>query len=298
MKKILLSTFAACFISSAAYSLYYTIDNTEKPRIVGTPVYAFSGVNEYSSIKPFPTIVFHEITKNKSEVQSTVVTLDEFERHMKSLKDNGYNTITDEDINYYIYGNIPLPKNPIHITFDDGYESNYSLAFPVLKKLNMKATVFPISGAINDPNYVSDRKILTWDHIKEMSDSGLISIQNHTDHLHHKVGEQGYEQSAIAAFSEFSSFKSVAKTQIYTDISKASKEIEEKTEKPVISLSYPFGTYDSDIVDAVKASGVTYAYTLSGKLTDFSKQGRYELGRINIPTGLSDDEFLELISGK
>ena len=74
--------------------------------------------------------------------------------------------------------NYTLPQNSILITFDDGYKNNYTLAFPILKKYNMKATIF-----LNTKFIEKDEAYLNWDEIREMYESGLIDFQLHT-HSH------------------------------------------------------------------------------------------------------------------
>ena len=71
-----------------------------------------------------------------------------------------------------------MPQNSILITFDDGYKNNYTLAFPILKKYNMKATIF-----LNTKFIEKDEAYLNWDEIREMYESGLVDFQLHT-HSH------------------------------------------------------------------------------------------------------------------
>jgi len=67
-----------------------------------------------------------------------------------------------------------IPTRTISITFDDGYRDNYTYAFPILKKYGLPATVFIIV------NEVGRLDRLSWDEIKEMQDSGIITFGSHT----------------------------------------------------------------------------------------------------------------------
>ena len=93
-----------------------------------------------------PIILYHNITKDPALEGNPLlnITPENFQIHMQTLKDNGWNTISFEDYYNYVKNNTPLPTNPIIITFDDGYLSNYTYAFPILKNLQMKATIFTI----------------------------------------------------------------------------------------------------------------------------------------------------------
>ena len=79
-----------------------------------------------------------------------VVAKDEFKKQIKYLKDNGYNTITVQELIDYKNGKIDLPEKPVLITSDDGYLSNYEFMYPILKENNMKATIFVIGDNIDN----------------------------------------------------------------------------------------------------------------------------------------------------
>ncbi len=104
-----------------------------------------------------------------------------FERHMNAVLNAGYTPITYEMYYRYETEGVPLPPKPIMITFDDGYLSNYLYAYPILKKLNIKATIFVITDRRGKA--LSANPHFSWNQAKEMIDSGIIDIQSHT-HSH------------------------------------------------------------------------------------------------------------------
>jgi peptidoglycan/xylan/chitin deacetylase (PgdA/CDA1 family) len=75
-----------------------------------------------------------------------------FENQLAELKAYGYNTLFFGQLYDHYMNGAELPENPIIITFDDGYESNYTLGYPVLKKYGMNACVFMIT---NDNHFCS-----------------------------------------------------------------------------------------------------------------------------------------------
>ena len=115
-------------------------------------------------------LMYHSIDSKKNKGG---IFVDEFEEHIKWIKDK--KTFKMEELKGLDY---KLPKNSILITFDDGYKNNYTLAFPILKKYNMKATIF-----LNTKFIEKDEAYLNWDEIREMYESGLIDFQLHT-HSH------------------------------------------------------------------------------------------------------------------
>lgn len=99
--------------------------------------------------------------------------VDEFEEQMKLIKDKTSFKMEElKKINY------KLPENSILVTFDDGYKNNYTLAYPILKKYNIKATIF-----LNTRYVGNNADYLSWENIKEMYESGLVDFQMHT-HSH------------------------------------------------------------------------------------------------------------------
>ena len=115
-------------------------------------------------------LMYHSIDSEKNKGG---IFVDEFEEHIKWIKDK--KTLKMEELKGLDY---KLPKNSILITFDDGYKNNYTLAFPILKKYNMKATIF-----LNTKFIEKDEAYLNWDEIREMYESGLVDFQLHT-HSH------------------------------------------------------------------------------------------------------------------
>jgi len=114
--------------------------------------------------------MYHSVDSEKGKGG---IFVDEFEEHIKWIKDK--KTFKMEELKGLDY---KLPKNSILITFDDGYKNNYTLAFPILKKYNMKATIF-----LNTKFIEKDDAYLNWAEIREMYESGLVDFQLHT-HSH------------------------------------------------------------------------------------------------------------------
>ena len=114
-----------------------------------------------------PVLNYHQV----EEKNGNPLTLwpDQFETQMSYLADEGYTTITIDEMMDALENGTPLPDKPVIITFDDGYADNYEYAYPILKKYGFKATIFLIYDFTNAyPNY------LTWDQNNEMKESGLI----------------------------------------------------------------------------------------------------------------------------
>lgn len=146
-----------------------------------------------------PVFVFHTVKP------------DEFEEQLKFISANGYKTLSINEYHDIIIKRKKTSKN-ILLTFDDGRSSFWRIAFPYLKKLKLKATLFVIPGItenrepmlnlenvwqnkITNNEFVKidedDKQYCSWEELKIMYDSGLVDIESHT--LMHKVVFTGTE---------------------------------------------------------------------------------------------------------
>ena len=136
-----------------------------------------------------PSLMYHGVSDTGWGALELFVRPAELEEHLKYLTENGYTPIWFEDL-----ARVDEIEKPVLLTFDDGYADNYTDLFPLLQKYNVKATIFVIAGTVDyNPNNLTSAQI------KEMSDSGLVSIQSHTQthpHLYHlDRGTQEWEMT-------------------------------------------------------------------------------------------------------
>lgn len=183
----------------------------------------------------FPVLMYHSVAYEKNNILR--VPKEDFGAEMKWLYENGYRTVTLDDLYIAIQSNQPFPPKTVAVTLDDGYEDNYVNAFPVLKQYHFVATIFMIAGN------VGKSACLTAAQLKEMSDYG-IRIESHTQsHPHMKT--LGYEQQLQELVS-------------------ANKTLETITGQKPLYLAYPYGEYNDDTITAAKAAGYCMAFTMSG----------------------------------
>lgn len=213
-----------------------------------------------------------------------VIPLSEFEAQMKYLYDSGYYTASLEDIADFVYVKKKLPEKTVLITFDDGYESNYVYAFPILKKYNFKAAIFLIGSCIADkeepfePNRLSK---LSYRQIKEMFDSGLVEFGSHTFNAHEYMGGKP-------------ALLSMDKTQIEEDFASQARVFAKNGIPAPSAIAYPYGRYNGEVRKAAKKFGYALGFTITeGVVCQGSDP--YALKRIIIPPGTGVSEFKSLL---
>ncbi len=113
-------------------------------------------------VDEIPAFIFHHVKK------------DEFEDCLNHLKRNGYHTLTADQFEAALVDRAKAPEKSVLITFDDGLDDVYNIAYPLLEKYQLQAVVFLIVNWMGNPG------IITWDQAKEMHEKKIIDFQSHS----------------------------------------------------------------------------------------------------------------------
>lgn len=237
-----------------------------------------------------PILMYHHFELDKNKTNDMTVYKSDFEKQMKYLKENGYTPINTNDLEKFIKGKTNLPKKPVMITADDGYRSNYKIMYPVLKKLDMKATIFIIGKSIDNSKNTQDQiPKLTWEDIREMYKSGLIDIECHTYNSHVKgntpSGEKGIFSSPVIGESERDYEK-----RVNEDIKKNINSIEKNLNYTPIAFAYPYGEWSGTSETVLKQNGIKLTFLAFGGKENNVKAS-YLLKRIGIPGSYTVDNL-------
>ena len=211
---------------------------------------------------------------NYHKIDNTFISLavrpDDFDTQMKYLSENGYHTISPDELYDSLAGTGELPDNPVMITFDDGYEDNYVNAYPILKKYGFKATIFVVTSFLDK----NKKGYMSWDQAREMDANG-ISIQSHT--VDHK------------------SMTDLTDDQLRMELVDSKKKAEKELGHPVNYMAYPTGTYNLHIAQMVKEAGYKAAFTIKYGNVD-KASNIYALERVPIfHTEQTNKDFMERI---
>lgn len=200
-----------------------------------------------------PIVMFHRV-EAVGEYKPNSINPKTFEFQMEYLAQHQYNVIPLSELVEAIRSNKQLPPKTAVITFDDGTEDNYTIAFPVLKKYNFPATIFMVSGFIDHEGFLKKTQIL------EMKDS-VINFQSHTK-THAYLPEILPENQRREIFD-------------------SKRDLEKVLGMPVDYFSYPVGGYSEDIVKLLQEAGYKGAVTTNRGLGRFNKNV-YELKRVRL----------------
>lgn len=161
-----------------------------------------------------------------------------FEEHLDYLAENKFNVISIEELPDLLESGNALPDRSVIITFDDGYESIYTTAYPLLKKRKWPFTVF-----INTkPHDEKNPQYIQWDELREMA-KHKATIANHSDSHPHLIRKE-----LGLSVKEWREWR-------IAQIEFAQKRIKKEIGKAPPFFAYPFGEYDAELERELKKRG-------------------------------------------
>ena len=160
----------------------------------------------------------------------------DFARQMRWLKQHGYRTITQRELYDALFFGKRLGPKPILITFDDGYSDVFHKALPVLKRLDMRATAYVISGR----TLKSDTVFLTWHLLRALERDGV------------EIGSHTITHRDLTSLSDGEALRELVRSR---------RAFERRLGHPVPWRAYPFGRYDSRIERLARRAGYMLAVT-------------------------------------
>jgi peptidoglycan/xylan/chitin deacetylase (PgdA/CDA1 family) len=246
MKNILYFVFAGLFLMVSCQSeprkIVPEVPLVVAPAKVVAPKKVAADAATILSKKEVPILCYHNIKELKAgdgEMTKTyTVSPANFAQQMKALSDAGYHSILPNQLNDYLVYDVPLPSNPVMITFDDTREEQFSIGAAEMKKYGFKGVFFIMTVSINRPGYMSKEQI------KNLSDDG------------HVVGAHTWDHHMVTKY---------AGDDWNTQLVKPKAKLEEIIGKPVKDFAYPFGLWNTAAIPEIKKSGYEMAYILATK---------------------------------
>ena len=219
--------------------------------------------------KSIPVILYHFFhNHNKYDNWVTVISMriDKFENQLKYLTDNNFMTLKLKDLELYIDGKVQIKEKSVLITIDDGDQSVFDLAYPIIEKYGVNATVFAVTS-YNES--VIDRQ------------TEYVEIHSHT-HDMHITGRCSGGQGGL--------FKCVDYDEGLADLKKSSELLNGST-----YLAYPFGEYTDLSIQLLKDAGYTMAFTTEWRNAKVGDD-KYLIPRIYIYNEYSLDTFKNIFN--
>lgn len=253
-------------------------------------------------------LTYHHIS-NKP-FSGITISPERFEEDLEMLRDKHFNVISLRDMVNAMDGNGELPDNAIVITFDDGIESFYKYAYPLLKKYNMPATQFIITARVESYS-PSENELnpLSPDEIREMYESGLIDIQSHTHKSHDYVYiNSELKKGPMLTYKKYDTETNTKESdeeyiaRVTSDLQTSREIIFKYTGVYPDMLCFPFGSYSKKVCEISKAAGFNYMITTQpGYNSENSKKTliyRIRSGDAELTTDRLLENIIDCANGK
>jgi len=213
-----------------------------------------------------PVLMYHRVLESLSADSShgIWVSAKQFASHLASLQRRGFKTITFRDYARFLRGEGSLPRKPIILTFDDGYEDNYRTAFPLLQKFGFNAVIYVVMDMQRRTNFWDQdeppAQLMSASQMKELHRSG-IEIGSHTV-THPRLLITTAENARC-------------------EIRNSKDTLEQLLGSSVVSFAYPYGELSQIVKDSVAEAGYRFAVAAdSGPLAFY--QDFFEIRRTQV----------------
>ncbi|MGD9969430.1 MAG: poly-beta-1,6-N-acetyl-D-glucosamine N-deacetylase PgaB [Sulfuricurvum sp.] len=225
----------------------------------------------------FTILSYHEIAEKSETLDpSYTVSPENFERQIRWLIDNGYHFVRVDDIlKYRKYGKA-LPEKAVLITFDDGYQSVYANAYPILKKYKIPTVIALVGSWLKskekvdfDGHMIDRNKFLSQSEIREMVGSGLVEVASHTCCLHKGIigNPQGNMEAAATTRMWLADRKryeddAAFSQRIYADFVENNRFLKQYTGQKPCVIVWPYGRYNTTARKVAEKAGLPIGLTL------------------------------------
>lgn len=191
-----------------------------------------------------PILCYHQFHELDSKAGGMVVSQSEFDRQMSYLKNNGYSVVPLSDVRPFLEGKKILPEKSVVITIDDGYESYFNVAYPILKKYGFHSTMFIY------PDFINAGVSLDWRQVRVLENDPLVDIQSHSK-THESLSprpEGEFAQDYLA--------------RLETEVVDTDKILERKIGRAATLFAYPYGDSSKQLVDLLEQREYKLAVTV------------------------------------
>ncbi|MGN1327250.1 MAG: polysaccharide deacetylase family protein, partial [Clostridia bacterium] len=242
-------------------------DNEEKTNTVIPDKETIStNSNTSTSLKNGLPVLMYHFFYDKNETtgaDNNWMEISDFEAQMKYLSDNNFYFPTWQEVEDYIDEKISLPEKSIVITVDDGDDSFFELAVPVIQKYDVKATTFVITS---------------WYGYRARDKEENISYQSHSDCMHEGASNG---KGVMLSWSY---------DKIFTDVKNSSEILGGST-----VFCYPFGQYNDLDKKVLEDAGYKLAFTTEGGRV-YKGSDKYALPRVRMSKGVSLSSFASMVN--
>ncbi len=247
-----------------------------------------------------PILLYHHIADSGDPSTTTSAAL--LEEHFQAILQAGYTPVSLSQLEEFVTSGTPLPEKPVCITFDDGYTSNYTLAYPLLKKYNIPTTIFVVGIHVGKSTYRNTDIPITphfgYLEAREMIASGLVDIQSHTYDLHRWAEHETETPVRVNILRLPGESLDDYRKMLSLDIHRSFATLEDGTGKAAKYFAYPGGRWSTESEEIIRACGAVMTFTTqtgAAQLTVGDKNSLYTVPRNTVRGDMSAGDILTML---
>jgi biofilm PGA synthesis lipoprotein PgaB len=238
-------------------------------------------------------LMYHDVSPMRD---SKSLSVKNFEKQLALMQKNNFHWISMNQYREFILHASPVPVNAVLLTFDDGYESLYKYAYPLLEKYHAPASSFLVVNTVGNPEHIGMPKV-TWEQVKQMHQHG-IDFFNHTydSHLYVPVDRWGKHRISMLASPIYNKKMQRRETEseyelrVASDLKKANDILYRQLGTQNHVLAFPYGAFSQPLLKICSRLGIDITLTVKSGL---DKTGQTNGFRVNAG-GSTDDPVLQL----
>ena len=238
--------------------------------------FGFAGVVHAETGQKYLVLCYHSVPTVFNGDPDGVSVLN-LAQQLAWLRESGYSPISMQDVIKAKHGMKPLPERAFLLTVDDGFADFYTHVFPLLQLFKVPAVFALVGRWIEEKGvlqnetdtYFRQQRFVTWEQVKEMSDSGWVEIASHSYDLHHGLvaNPQGNVKPAAVTLQYNQQTQTYEtpdqqRLRVRKDLEKNAALIQKHTGKPPRIMVWPYGAMDSVGVDEAARAGMPINFTL------------------------------------
>jgi peptidoglycan/xylan/chitin deacetylase (PgdA/CDA1 family) len=222
---------------------------------------------------------YHRLV-DKIRYPGTEIKPADFEAQMKALKDRGITVIGMQDFLAWKRGEKNIPPRSAIVTFDDGWKSQYDVAWPIMKKFGYPFTMFIYTEGVRGGS-LGGGEAITWEQLADMRDNG-VDIQAHSathqdlreGHTIMLAPQGGKRTKKKLTGSEYEQW-------LQNEVVGCKQLLEQRLGIKVNCFAVPFGSYNEHVKEIARNTGYEAMFTVYGQAITFTSPidsvGRYAI---------------------
>ncbi len=251
---------------------------------------------------PLPVLMYHHLDQVAGN--DWVVTPEQFETQMRTISENGWHSVTVDQLIACVDEGAALPEKPVLITFDDGYTSNLEIAAPILEKYGLHGVIFVVGINAGQQYYAHTGEPLTpprfaLEEAREWIDRGVIELASHTYDMHQDASQGWSGHDGVLAKEDES--EEEYRQKLTDDMEKERALFREKLGIGFQAFSFPFGFFNEKADEILKSEGIRLTVTTNyapNLIRKGDPDSLHLLNRYTITDRTTPEELLGLLNWK